>query len=202
MQLSRFRFAPARTLSATFVLPNNEEWSNEKIAISLLCLFSLPLVAAAQKSVSELVPAHASALQEFLTSHPDLNFMSEKFMERDDLKGMREVLGSRFTPFYQKGDFNGDGGQDFALILLREGPTEDQGSDIAASHRYRYPITIVIFNGTKGGAYKAVFVKNITAPPVCFLKTSGGKKKRLYFRVAQTGEAFTMTPAGKGYIVE
>lgn len=135
----------------------------KKIAISILCLFSLPLVVAAQKSVSELVPAHASALQEFLTSHPDLDFMSEKSIDSDYLKFMREYLGARLTPFYQKGDFNGDGRPDFALILAREGEPEDQGPDIAESHRYRYPLTIVIFNGIKGRAYKAVFVKNITA---------------------------------------
>ena len=174
----------------------------KKIVISILCLFSFPFTVAAQKSVSELIPAHASALQEFLTSRPNLDFMSEKSIDPDYLKFMREHLGPRLTPFYQKGDFNGDGRLDFALILAREGPQEDQGPEIAESHRYRYPITIVIFNGMKGGAYKAVFVKNITAPLVCFLNTTGGRKKRLYFGITETDESFGMTPAGKGYIVE
>jgi len=173
----------------------------EKIVISMVCLFSFPLAVAAQKSVSELVPAHASALQEFLTSHPKLDFMSENSIDPDYLKFMRETFGARLTPFYQKGDFNGDGKLDFALILAREGALENQGPEIAESHRYRYPITIVIFNGMKAGAYKAVFVKNLTAPRVCFLNTTGGKKKRLYFGVAETDESFGMTPAGKGYIV-
>lgn len=174
----------------------------KKIAISGLCLFVLPFVVLAQKSVSELVPAHASALKEFLTSHPDLDFMSEKIIDQDYLRFMREHLGARLTPFYQKGDFNGDGRQDFALILAREGPLEDKGPDIAESHRYRHPITIVIFNGIKGGEYKAVFVKNMTVPLVSFLNTAGVKKKRLYFGVTETDETFSMTPTGKGYIVE
>jgi hypothetical protein len=174
----------------------------KKIVIGILWLFSYLVAGAAQKSASELVPAHASALQVFLSSHPNLDFMSEKSIDPDYLKFMRKHLGARLTPFYQKGDFNGDGRPDFALILAREGPHEDQGPDIAEGHRYRYPITIVIFNGMKGGAYKAVFVKNITAPLVCFLNTTGGRKKRLYFGITETDESFSMTPAGKGYIVE
>lgn len=171
----------------------------KEIALSLLCLLSLPVVVAGQKSVSELAPAHASALQEFLTSRPELKFLSEKSIDQNYLKHMRKDLGARLTPFYRKGDFNGDGKQDFALILAREGRPEDQGPDIAASHRYRHPMAIVIFNGITRRAYKPVFTKNITAPLVCFLNTTGGKKKRLSFGVYETDESFTMTPAGQGY---
>lgn len=174
----------------------------KEIAVSILCLFSLPVVLTAQKSVSELVPAHASALREFLTRHPELKFMSEKSIHQDYLQYMRGHLGARLTPFYQKGDFNGDGRQDSAVILARKGPPEDQGPELAGSHRYRYPITIVIFNGTKSGAYKPVFIKKLTAPLVCFLNTTGGRKKKLYFGVYETDEGFTITPAGEGYIIK
>ena len=174
----------------------------KRVSISILFLFSFPHIVAAQKSVSELAPAHASALQEFLTRHPNLDFMSEKIIDQDYLKSMRQYLGARLMPYYHKGDFNGDGRQDFALILAREGPPEDQGPEIAETHRYRYPITIVVFNGMKGGRYRAAFVRDYSAPLVCFLNTTGGRKKRLYFGVSETDEAFGMTPAGKGYIVE
>ena len=173
----------------------------KKIIISILYLFSLSLVVAAQKSISDLVPAHVSALQKFLTSHTNLDFMSERSIDPEYLKSMREYLGVRFTPFYQKGDFNGDGRQDFAVILAREGSPEDQGPNMAETHRYRYPVTIVIFNGTTRGAYRPVFIKNITAPLVCLLKTTGGRKKKLYFGVNETDEGFTMRPARKGYII-
>ena len=174
----------------------------KRVAISILVLFSFPHIVAAQKSVSELAPSHASALQEFLTRHPDLDFMSEKVIDQDYLKSMRQYLGARLMPYYHKGDFNGDGRQDFAHILAREGPLEDQGPEITETHRYRYPITIVVFNGMKGGRYREAFVRNYTAPLVCFLNTTGGRKKRLYFGVSETDEAFGMTPVGRGYIVE
>ena len=174
----------------------------KRVAVSILFLFSFPNIVTAQKSVSELAPSHASALQEFLTRHPDLDFMSEKAIDQDYLKSMRQFLGARLMPYYHKGDFNGDGRQDFALILAREGPLEDQGTGIAGTHRYRYPITIVVFNGVKGGRYRAAFVKNYSAPLVCFLNTTGGRKKRLYFGVFETDEAFGMMPVGRGYIVE
>lgn len=173
----------------------------KKIALSLLCVLLSPLYCAAQKSVADLLPAHASALQEFLTTRPELDFMSERLLDRDYLKYMREHLGARFTPFYQKGDFNQDLQQDFAVILMKDAPPEED-PDLADTHRFRYQVTVVIFNGSRGGKYKAAFVKNTTAPLVCFINTTGAKKKRLYFGVFETDESFGMAPAGKGYIAE
>ena len=91
-----------------------------KIALTFLCLLLLPLFVAAQKSVSELPPAHASALQEFLTKHPELQFLSEREMDKETLKDMRKNFGARLTPYYRTGDFNRDGIQDFAMILAKE----------------------------------------------------------------------------------
>jgi hypothetical protein len=173
----------------------------KKIALSLLCVLLSPLYCAAQKSVADLLPAHASALQEFLTSRPELDFMSERLIDRDYLKYMREHMGARFTPYYQKGDFNQDRLQDFAVILVKDAPPEED-PDLADTHRFRYQVTVVIFNGSRGGKYKAAFVKNTTAPLVCFINTTGAKKKRLYFGVFETDETFGMAPAGKGYIAE
>lgn len=48
-----------------------------RILFSFSLLIFLPLVSVAQKSVSHLQPAHATALQRFLSKHPDLDFMSE-----------------------------------------------------------------------------------------------------------------------------
>jgi hypothetical protein len=171
------------------------------MVLTVLSLLCLPIGCAAQKSVSELPPAHASALQQFLSAHPGLEFLSERSYDQEYLKWMRESFGTRFTPFYQKGDFNRDGRQDFAMVLAKDTPPKED-LDLGESHRFRYDVTVVIFNGLNGGAYKAAFVKNITAPLVCFINISQEKKKRLYFGVYETHEGFIMTSAGKGYIAE
>lgn len=173
----------------------------KKIVLSLLFGFLFPIYCTAQNSVSDMLPAHASALQEFLTSRPELDFMSERLIDRDYLKYMREQMGARFKPFYQTGDFNHDGWQDFAVILVKDAPPEEDPG-LADTHRFRYQVTVVIFNGSRAGKYKPAFVKNTTAPLVCFINTTGGKKKQLYFGVFETDEAFGMAPAGKGYIAE
>jgi hypothetical protein len=173
------------------------------LAFTFFGLLLLPHISVAQMSVSELPPAHASALQGFLTKHSELQFLSEREMDRETLKDMRKNFEARLTPYYRTSDFDRDGIQDFAMILAKEGPpSEDLGSDIAETHRYRHDITVVIFDGQRRGGYKAAFVKNTTAPLVCFLYVTHEKKKRLYFAVYETDEHIVMSPAGKGYIVE
>lgn len=172
-----------------------------KMVITLLLLLLLPLDGAAQKSVSQLLPAHASALQQFLSGHPDLDFMSESDCDRASLRDMRKHFGARFMPYYRVGDFNRDGRQDFALLLAKDAPPkEDPG--LADTHRFQYEVTVVVFNGLRGGGYKTVFVKNTTAPLVCFLAMSREKRSKLYFAVYETDAGFVMTPAGQGYIAE
>jgi len=171
------------------------------VSIISFMLFVSPRVIA-QKSVSELPLSQAAVLQQFLTKHIGLEFLSETVTDQSILKDMRKSFGARFTPFYRAGDFNHDGVRDFAMILVKEGgPTGDQGVDIAETHRYLYDLTVVIFNGA-GKTFTPAFVKTTKAPRVCFLNTANEKRKRLTFGVYETDEVFIMTPAGKGYIVE
>jgi hypothetical protein len=169
--------------------------------IPAVLLLLLPVGGAAQRSVSELLPAHASALQQFLSKHPDLEFLSEHDCDRETLRSMREHFGARFMPYYRVGDFNHDGRKDFALVLAKDAPPKED-PDLAESHRFQYELTVVVFNGVGGGGYKAVFVKNTTGPLVCFLAMSQEKRSKLYFGVYETDAGFVMTPAGQGYIAE
>ncbi len=170
--------------------------------LTVLTLFFLTLDASAQKAVADLPPAHASAIQQFLSKHDGLEFLSETALDQTILKDMRKSFGAHFNPFYRTGDFNKDGLADFAIILAKKGgPTGDQGSGIAETHRYLYDLTIVIFNGRRG-TYTPAFVKTTKAPLVSFLNVTSEKKKRLTFGVYETDDGFIMTPAGKGYIIE
>lgn len=172
-----------------------------KLIFTVLLLLLLPLDGAAQKSVSRLLPAHASALQQFLSKHPDLDFLSESDCDRETLRDMRKHFGARFMPYYRVGDFNHDGRQDFAMLLVKDTPPKED-PDLADTHRFQYEVTVVVFNGLRGGGYKEVFVKNTTAPLVCFLATSREKRSKLYFGIYETDAGFVMTPAGEGYIAE
>lgn len=172
---------------------------NVSFLAALLLLF-LSCDAHAQKSISDLPPAHAAALQEFLSKQKSLVLLSEELYEPDILKDMRKEFGASLKPSYRSGDFNRDGVQDFAVILLKEGsPPKDQGPGIAASHRYLRDVTVVIFNG-RAGTYKPAFVKATQAPLVCFLTLNF--QKRLTFGVYETGEGFSMTPIRGGYRLE
>lgn len=152
----------------------------------------------AQKSVSELPAAHSAALKAYLKKHPDLRFLSEKSYDQEYLKTMREDFGARFTPFYRRGDFNDDGVQDFAVILKKNVPPKKEPG-LAESHRLQYTLAVVVFNGARRGTYKSVFSQSAVAPLVCFLNTTGARKKRLYFGVYETDDGFTLTPTKNGY---
>ncbi len=162
----------------------------------LLTLFSTGGLA--QKAVSDLSPAQSAALRDYLKKHPDLRFLSEKSYDREYLKTMREDFGQRFTPFYRRGDFNDDGVPDFAVILKKNVPPKKEPG-LAQTHQLQYTVAVVVFNGARNGTYKSVFSKTATAPLVCFLNTTGARKKRLYFGVYETDDGFTLTPTKNGY---
>ncbi|HKO62167.1 MAG TPA: hypothetical protein VJV03_13470 [Pyrinomonadaceae bacterium] len=165
-----------------------------------MLLVFLSSAAHAQKSISDLPPAQASALKKFLSEKNGLVFLSEDAYDQGILKDMRKNFGARLKPSYRSGDFNRDGVQDFAVILLKEGsPPKDQGAEIAESHRYLRDVTVVIFNGT-ARSYKPVFVKATQAPLLCFLNLDYGK--RLTFSVYETDEGFIMRPVRTGYRLE
>lgn len=165
--------------------------------LTTLLLVFLSCDAHAQKSISDLPPAQASALQEFLSKQQNLVLLTEEKYDQSILREMRKNFGARLKPSYRSGDFNRDGVQDFAVILLKEGsPPEDQGAGMAESHRYLHDVTVVIFNGS-AGSYKPVFVKATQAPLVCFLNLD--YQKRLTFLIYETGDGFRMTPVKRGY---
>lgn len=173
-----------------------------KSFLIILCLLLLPTCVLAQKSVSELAPTHAAALQEYLAQNPDLEFLPETSMDKETLKDMRKDFEPRLTPYYRKGDFNHDSIQDFGIVLIKEGGPVKTNDDLDEPYRDEYEMNVVVFNGQRRGGYKAVFRKKMEAPLVCFLYSSFEKKRKLYFAVYATDAGFVMTPAGKGYIAE
>ena len=174
-----------------------------KINLTVLCIGLFSITAQAQKSVADLKPAHAAALETFMRQRPHLEFLSEQRMNQETLKDMRKNFGASLTPFYRAGDFNHDGLQDFAVVLATKGARPaDQGPGLAETHRYQHEVSVVIFNGQRKGGYRVAFEKKTSAPLVSFLSETSQRPKRLYFAVYETDEHFMMVPAGAGYRVE
>lgn len=155
-----------------------------------------------QRAITDLQPAHRTALESYLTSHKDRAFLPETRIDSDYLKVMREWLGASAKPFYVAADFNHDRLTDFAVILSRKGSPVRLDEDMAGTHNVEYPLTIVIFNGTKTGKFTAAFMENIQAPIVCALSVSGGRKKTLNWGVSETDNMFSFKPSGKSYVIE
>jgi hypothetical protein len=165
----------------------------------------------AQKSVSELKTSHAAALEEYLSGHTDRVFRQEYGLDDEYLKTVRIDwgFGRNFKPNYAVADFNGDGFQDFAMLLNREGKEEwspdlEEAERIHNEYNPDYPLTLVVFNGKKGGAYRVAFTKDLMGPSAAFINISTEKKKKiLYYGIFESdADTFLLAPAGKGYIIE
>jgi hypothetical protein len=156
-----------------------------------------------QKNVTDLKPAHAIALEQFLSRNKNYGFLSEKVLDAEYLKDMRKYF-KNLRPYYNVADYNRDGALDFSLILSRKGQPKDNGEGMAETHRYDHPMAIVIFNGNRQGKYTKAFQEDIEAPLACFLNTDrDGKKLELYFGVFQSdADTRIFTPVGKGYNIE
>ncbi len=63
-----------------------------KINITILFVLLLSFCAFGQKSVSELKPAHAIALENFLSKNKNYQFLSENVIGDEKLKEMRKDL--------------------------------------------------------------------------------------------------------------
>jgi|GEM_PF-4971811 len=166
------------------------------VGISAIHVFS-------QARVADLKPKHAAALEEFLSANKSYGFMSERVLDRAYLADMRKSFAG-LKPYYIEGDFNHDGVKDFAMVLSRKGARKDNGEGMAETHRYDYPLAVIIFNGSRKGRLEKAFIEDIEAPLASFLAANKGRRGlELYFGVFESdADTRIFSPAGKGYVVE
>jgi hypothetical protein len=168
--------------------------------LSIIFILAFGLSAFGQKTVADLQPSHAIALEKFLSANKSFGFMSENFIDKNFgekyLADMRKYFKKPLKPYYIVGDFNKDKITDFALILTREiPPKKAEDGDY-----FIYSLTVAIFNGSKKGTFTKAFSKNVEVPLNCFLNV---ESKQLYFGVFETdADTMIFTPVGKGYIIE
>jgi len=175
-----------------------------KINIIIFFLLVFSFCAFGQKSVSELKPAHAIALEGFLSKNKNYQFLSENAIDDEKLKEMREYFEKKsFKPYYLVADLNRDKIEDFALILQRKGTRIVNNLDNGEGYQYDYPLAVIIFNGGKKGTFTKAFIEDIESPLLCFLNVGDGKKKDFYFSIyGSDADTRIFTPVGKGYIIE
>ena len=172
--------------------------------VAILCVL---LVASGsvfgQASVRDLSPSHATELETYLSKNKQNTFRSENIVDDDYLKYMRESLGAKLTPNYVVGDFNGDRIKDFAVLLNRDGTPTNLPTSANASkeHFPDHPLTLVVFNGVKGGKFRVAFTQNLDGPKAAFISMTTARKKRLYYGVFETdSDIFSLVPSGNGYV--
>jgi hypothetical protein len=163
--------------------------------ILLLVVFSS--VVAAQRSVSDLSPAHAAALERYMSANKGLTFRSENNLGGDYLKVMRETFGKNFKPNYAVADFNRDKIKDFAVLLYRAGKPVRIKGITGEEHAVEHPLRIVVFNGA-GNGFRVAYSKDLAGPAAAFIKFD----KKLGYGVFETDDTFMLRPAGRGYAVE
>ncbi len=175
-----------------------------KLLLIAFFVFALSALCFGQKTVAELKPAHAVALEQFLSENKNYQFLSEKSFEGEYLKDLRKDFGASIKPYYCISDFNFDGISDFALVLSRKGKATPAEGTEGTPYDHNYPLAVIIFNGNKKGRFTKAFIEDVEAPLVCLIKTDGaGKKKQFFFAVyASDADTRIFTPVGKGYIVE
>jgi hypothetical protein len=118
---------------------------------------------------------------------------------------MRETLGRTFRPNYVVADLNGDRVEDFAVLLQRAGkPTNQAPSEHSSKEHFPdYPLTLVVFNGGKGGKFSVAFTRDLDGPRAAFISLTTGRTKRLYYGIFETdSDIFTLVPAGRSYVMK
>lgn len=166
-------------------------------------LFSSLVSVYGQASVRDLSPAHAEAVETYLSTNKQNTFRGQGTVDADYLKYMRESLGKTFTPNYVVADLNGDRIKDFALLLNRSGKPTNLPANANASREHfpDHPLTLLVFNGMKGGKFRVAFTQNLDGPKAAFINLTTGRRKRLYYGVFETdSDTFTLVPVGRGYV--
>jgi alpha-ketoglutarate-dependent taurine dioxygenase len=123
----------------------------------ILIISLLPIAIFAQKSASELLPAHSAELERYLTANKNLAFRQGYNLDDEYLKSVHEWFGKSFKPNYAVGDFNRNRIKDFAVLLYREGKCEPNEGITSEEHKEDYPLRLVVFNGIAKGFRVAIY---------------------------------------------
>jgi hypothetical protein len=168
------------------------------VLVASLGAWSLAVLTAAVAAAevpSYVLPAHASALGPWMSSHSHLRVATDEDCQcAEEVEDLRRGTGGKwaanpgFHPYYAAGDFNGDGHQDFAVVLVDKANPKSR--------------RVVVFNGpfstqrSKGPAY--VSSKYVGA---LFFGPPRPKPWRLVIGPFET-EGAILEPRGTSYVLK
>lgn len=167
------------------------------IKLTTIFILFLSVTAAGQRSVADLKPAHATALETYLSANKTLTFRQEHNLEDEYLVEVHKWFGNKFKPNYAVADFNRDKIMDFAVLLYRDGESVEGGGS-EEPHKTDHPLRLVVFNGQNKG-FRVAYTTDLMGPHAAFIHFD----KSLYYGVFESdADSFILAPAGKGYIME
>ncbi len=132
-------------------------------------------------------PKHRATLQHWLETHSEFRLALDADCDcNGDLEKIRKGQGSlwkaqpNYHPFYAAGDFNSDGKEDFAVVLLK------------GAERY-----VAVFNG---GALQPAYVSSKNAAPLFF----GPPRPKPYRLITGNfwSEGTIFEPSGHSYVLQ
>ena len=151
-----------------------------------------------QKEFSDLAPEHRRTLEGFLARNKIYEFLSETKFDAGYLREAKEGFGAS-TPYYHVKDFNRDKFPDFAVVLSRKAkPKKATRYDVGTPFEFNYPLTVMVFNGSRTGTFRLAFKENIDAPLVSFLGLTWDKQFLTFGSVGRS-TYLIIKPKKKGY---
>lgn len=159
------------------------------LALSLLELS--PLARSRAGSPAFLQTQHGALLQQWLKGRPQLRLATEAdCTNREGLRATRQEYGQSYQPYYTTGDFNRDGKEDVAVVLINK-------------QRRSRKFAIAIFNGQPAG-------KAAVAGPAFYRDgvdlSDGGliwrTDNRLLAGTFQTDNCIILEPRGRSYVIK
>ena len=159
-----------------------------------LCISFLVATATVQaaqlESASYLRAQHRAVLQQWLSSKPTLRLATEQdCVNKEGLTATRQENGQNYQPYYAVGDFNRDGQEDFAVVLINQGKR---------SRRF----AIAIFNGpfnARRSSLPNFFTEGVDLSQGGLVVLSGN---RLVAGVFQSDDCVMLRPSGRTYVMK
>lgn len=170
----------------------NQTW--RRISLGVACLLvgqCLPARVTAQPSpASHLRPAHKVIVERWLKLRPDLRLATEADNKnKEGLAGTRQDRGPNYHPYYAAGDFNGDGKEDFAVVLVKKKTSQ-------------WPYVFAIFNGPVGQTARPTFSvdDDLSDGGIFYNPKSPPRQFRLAFGPFESDNCVIVRPRGRTYV--
>jgi hypothetical protein len=144
-------------------------------------------------------PQHRAILQEWLSNKSgwrpatiDDALAGETKVGREFLMGEIQSNGGNYQPYYAVADFNRDGNEDFAIIVINKS-------------RGNTKLAVAIFNGPFGGnqnATPAFYSEKVSGGDWLFWATGDRFGNRLLVGPPSSDASYAIRPRGRTYVVQ